>query len=134
MLQAIINLVAIGTAEVVTVLVQPLWGFIIYIGILLALLVHAALSNRYYPDRLLMTLSLVPLIRIISLAMPLAGIPQFWWYPIIYTPILAAAVVAARILGYSRRNLGITTGFIPVQLLIGMTGLALGPLEYLILR
>jgi LysM repeat protein len=42
--------------------------------------------------------------------------------------------VVARTLSLSRRDLGLTPGFIPTQLLIGCTGFALGIGEYFILR
>jgi len=42
--------------------------------------------------------------------------------------------VVARTLSLSRRDIGLTPGFIPTQLLIACSGLALGIIEYFILR
>lgn len=121
-------------AEGITIVVHPIAGIIIYLFILLATLLQPAIEDKYHPNRLILSLSLIPLIRIISLTMPLVDIPQIWWYPIIYLPLFIAAIVVIRILGYSRRDIGLNWGSLPIQLLIGVTGLGLGLIEYLILK
>jgi membrane protease YdiL (CAAX protease family) len=135
--RAIVYLLAIISAEVVTVISQPIIGIACHFVILLAVIVDSALLDRYHYGRLTLSLSLVPLVRIISLSMPLADIPQLWWYPIIYLPLLAAAIVLARLLNYKSRDVGFSfgnnLGLIPVQLLIGLMGVGLGIVEYLIL-
>ncbi len=65
--------------------------------------------------------------------MPLADIPQMWWYLIIYTPLLAAAIVVMRILNYRPEQVGLTFKRFPVQLVVGLTGILLGVAEYFIL-
>jgi membrane protease YdiL (CAAX protease family) len=66
--------------------------------------------------------------------MPLVDIPQIWWYPIIYLPLFIAAIVVIRILGYSRQDIGLKWGKLPVQLSIGAVGFGLGLIEYFILK
>jgi len=138
MLEAILYLLAITTAEVLTVTIQPLWGIAGHTVILAALILHASLRAPEYRRAFLLSLALVPLIRIISLAMPLAQIPRIWWYPIIYTPLLAAGIAVTRILGYSAEQTGITLKMFPAQLMtgiaVGLTGIAFGVAEYLILK
>ena len=133
MIKAIIYLLAVAIAEVVTVYVQPIWGIVAHIVILIVVLVQAAVDTRYPHRPLLLSLALIPLVRIISLCMPLADIPQMWWYPIIYAPLLAAAVVVMRILDYSPGQVGLTFKWLPVQLVVGLTGVVLGAVEYFIL-
>jgi len=137
MVRAIVYLLAITAAEVVTVVSQPMLGIACHFVILLAVVVDAALIDKYHYGRLTLSLSLVPLVRIISLSMPLADIPQLWWYPIIYLPLLAAAIVLARILDYKPKDIGFSfgnsLGLIPLHLLIGLLGIGLGIVEYLIL-
>lgn len=133
MIEAIIYLLAIAIAEAVTVAVQPLWGIACHIVILVALLVHPAVATRYPHRPLLLSLALVPLVRIISLCMPLANIPQIWWYPIIYAPLLAAAVGVMRILNYRPEQVGLTSNSLPVQLVVALTGVGFGVVEYFIL-
>jgi len=131
--RALFYLAVIGIAEVVTTFYQPILGIACHSVILVAMLVDSALVDRYFYGRLVLALSLIPLIRIISLSMPLADIPQIWWYPIIYLPLLAAAIVVMRILDYKPMDIGIRFGFIPFQLMIGLVGVGLGILEYIIL-
>ena len=133
MVEAVVYLFAIIISEIVTVLYQPLWGIAFYFLVMVAVVVHASLINRRIPGQLILSLALVPLIRIISLSLPLADIPQIWWYPIIYSILLVAVVVMARLMGFTRKSLGISLRFFLVQLVIGATGLVFGVMEYLIL-
>ena len=104
MKEAIIYLLAITAAEAVTVLVQPVWGIVCHAIVLVAVVVHSALASDSRLQQLVLSLALVPLVRIISLTMPLVNIPQIWWYPIIYAPLLAAAIVVVRIVGYKSKR------------------------------
>jgi hypothetical protein len=141
MVRAIVYLLAITVAEVIVVVLQPITGIVTasIIGIachtviLLATILDAALVDRYLHGRLVLSLSLVPLVRIISLSMPLADIPLIWQFPIIYLPLLAAAIVVARLLGYRPKDIGIRLGFVPLQLIVGLVGLGFGVAEYYIL-
>ena len=133
MKEAIIYLLAITAAEVVTVFVQPVWGIMCHAIVLVAVVVHSASASDHHYQNLILSLALVPLVRIISLSMPLVDIPQIWWYPIIYAPLLAAAIVVARILGLRSKEVGLSFGSFPVQLAVALSGLLLGVIEYLIL-
>ena len=128
MKEAIIYLLAIVIAEVVTVAVHPIWGMTSHILIFIVLIVHSAVGATNLQRPLLLSLALVPLVRIISLSMPLADIPQIWWYPIIYAPLLVAAIVVMRILNYTRVVTGLTFKRQPVKclhvlLMVALTGL-----------
>jgi len=126
---------AITLAELVTVSIHPVLGMTTYILILIALVLHSALASRPAYHELLLSLSLVPLIRIISLSMPLAavGIPQLWWYPIIYAPLLVAALRVMHLLGYTWAEIGFKVKGISLQFAIAMTGFGLGLAEFFIL-
>lgn len=117
----------------VTVGVQPLWGVVCHVAILVVLVVHQATATRYPHRQLLLSLTLVPLVRIISLSMPLADIPQIWWYPIIYIPLITGAFLVMRISGYSREEVGLTRWRLPIQMALGLTGVTFGIAEYFIL-
>ena len=134
MISAIIYLLAIIIAEVITVALWPTAGVICHIVILLVVIVHSAINTRPAHRALFLSLGLVPLVRIISLSMPLADIPRIWWYLIIYMPLLVAAIVVMRILNYSTRDTGINARNIPWQLVIALSGLIFGVAEYYILR
>jgi hypothetical protein len=64
---------------------------------------------------------------------PLANIPQVWWYPIVYAPLLVAALVVARLSGYRREQIGLTFKQVGIQPAIALTGLLFGVVEYFIL-
>ncbi len=126
-------LLAIALAQIATLGIHPVWGMTVYIIILIALVLHSALTSRQVYHQLLLSFSLVPLIRIISLSMPLAGIPQLWWYPIIYAPLLVAALQVTRLLGYSWGEIGFKVRGISIQLAIALTGFGFGLAEFFIL-
>ena len=130
---AIIYLLAITTAELVTALGQPLWGLVCHAIVLVAAVMHSALTSDPRYRHLVLSLALVPLVRIISLGMPLDSIPQIWRYPIIYAPLLAAAIMVVRILGIRAREVGINFGLFRIQLAVGLSGLLFGVAEYFIL-
>jgi hypothetical protein len=80
-----------------------------------------------------LTLAFAPLIRLLSFSLPLAGFPQIAWYFIVSVPLFVAAFLVRRILGYTRAEIGLRIGSLPIQLLIGLTGLTFGYVEYRIL-
>jgi membrane protease YdiL (CAAX protease family) len=127
-------LMAITITEFLTLIVDPrigLWGH----SILLAMLVvHAALIWRRPFYRLILTLTFAPLIRLVSLTMPLARFPQIYWYLISSIPLFVTALLVAYTLGYSRRQIGLIVGNLPLQLLIGLSGVVLGVVEFVLLR
>jgi len=133
---AIIYMLAIVGAEIVTIIIQPVWGIVFYIAILVAVILHSALAGEI-PERqryLILSLALAPLVRIISLCMPLIDIPQIWWFPIIYTPLAVAAFMVMRILGYKMEDIGLSPRFSLFQMAVASTGLAFGVAEYFILK
>lgn len=134
--EVIVYLLAITTAEIVTVFLQPLWGIVAHIAILVTVIMRSARTADKPQRQLVLALALVPLTRIVSLSMPLVNIPQIWWYPIMYGPLAIAAVAIMRILGYSRGDVGLNLSLssLPVQLAIGLTGFGLGVAEYHILK
>ncbi len=134
MITAIMYLVAAAAAEAVTIYVDLLRGVLIHLAVFLALLVHSGLEQRPDYRRFLLSLTLVPLVRIISLAMPLEDISIIYRYPIIYTPLLAACIVIIIIIKETPRRVGLSANKIPVQLLVLPLGLPFGVVEYYILR
>ena len=135
-------------------------GLLVHMLILSVLLVQAAFSssssNRSRPGtaeneetgegarkrmiawhpgaRFYLTLTLAPLIRILSLSLPLAVFPLVYWYAVVSLPLLVGAVAAASLSGYRPRELGLGWGNPFAQLLIGTLGVPLGLAEYFILH
>jgi len=141
MIRAIVYLLAITLAELIVVILEPATGIVnaslvgmaIHLLVLVAAMVDAARMDSYRYSRLALALALVPLIRIISLSMPLASIPRIWQFPIIYLPLLLAAIAVVRQTDYGPRDVGFRWGNIPVQIGVGLLGLGLGIVEYYIL-
>ncbi|MBN1370187.1 MAG: CPBP family intramembrane metalloprotease [Dehalococcoidaceae bacterium] len=131
---AFVFLLLIAAAEAVTLFVDPLGGIVAFGFILLFALLIPALKNEYFPSRLILSLSLVPMVRIVSLSMPLENVPRIWWFPIMYTPLFLAALVVAFMLGLRLKETGFNLRRPFINLLVGISGIGLGFMEYLILK
>lgn len=127
------TLVLITVAEYATAVVQSQVGLTLHALLLLGLMVAATLARREEDRRLALALILMPIIRLLSLALPLPRLPQMAWYPVIAIPLLIATYMIVRQLGVSRRDLGLHMGVLPLQLALALGGLGIGALEYLIL-
>ena len=131
---AILYLVVIAGVEVVTNFFDVVGGLICHTILLTALIVHSSLVAEDTSHKLLLALCLAPLTRIMSLSMPLVGFPLIYWYLIIYPPLFLAAWVAMRRLNFTARETGLTVRKLPLQLVVGLSGVIFGVGEYLILR
>ncbi|MBE2235252.1 MAG: CPBP family intramembrane metalloprotease [Anaerolinea sp.] len=120
-------------AELISSLGEPRLGLLLHAGLLIALIYHAARDLHDPLHQLLLTLAFAPLIRLMSFSLPLASFPQVAWYFIVSLPLFVAAWLVMRVLGYSRRDIGLRVGPLPLQLLIALTGLTFGYVEYRIL-
>lgn len=137
-----IYLVGITAAELLVAWRRIRPGLALHFCLLLAVLIMAALAwtGRDAQDKnFYLSLALGPLIRIMSLTMPLQGIPLIYWYAIVGTPIYAAAFVVIRLAGYRGEDISLGAAFfsirrIPAQIAIGLLGVPLGFLEYHILH
>jgi len=131
---AFIYLILIAIAEVLSVLL-PLTSYgLTFHGLLLAaLLMHSAFTPTRQEQRLYLTLSFAPLIRLVSLTLPLQNVPTMYWYFIIGVPLFMAFFLVIRYAGFTQRHIGLTWRKWFLQLLFGLLGIGLGYLEYLIL-
>jgi membrane protease YdiL (CAAX protease family) len=129
-------LAALTLAEWFTTLSAPPLGLALHGLLLLALMAHAALSPQRAQQRFLLALTLAPLIRLLSLSLPLPNFPFVYWYALVGAPLFLAAFAAARVAGYSAASLGLRWRWqdLPLQLAVGLTGLLFGWVEYQILR
>ncbi|MBN1933722.1 MAG: CPBP family intramembrane metalloprotease [Anaerolineae bacterium] len=127
-------LFALTGAEFLTLVIDPqigLWG---YSALLIVLILHAALIWRRPFYKFFLSLALAPLIRLVSLTMPLSGLPLIYWYPITSVPLMAATWLIARLAGFTPRQIGLNRPQILPQMLIGSSGLLFGYVEYRLLR
>lgn len=125
----------IVVAEIVTSFVDPVYGFSLHSLTLFSLLILYSLKQGENPSsKLYLSLSLAPLIRIISLSMPLANFPRYVGYIVVNIPILVATVAMMRVQGIGFKDAGITFKKPIEQAVIALTGIPIGFIDYLILR
>ena len=135
---ALIYLVLIAVAELLTATIGSgvnivAWGLTLHGILLVVLILHGSTTRQTQTRRFLLTLALAPLIRILSISLPLQNLPLIDWYMIIGALLYVAAFVAAQIMGFSWQRMGLTFKGWPFQLLIALIGFVLGAIEYTIL-
>ncbi len=122
-------------AEALGILLSPMTGLVAQAGILIALLVHYSLASEDAPyRRALLALALAPLLRILSLTMPIPQPPVAYWFVLVGAPLLAAAALVARQLRLSPAELGLRIGAWRPQALLALSGIPLGLAAFFILR
>jgi CAAX protease family protein len=126
-------LLLVALAEILVTFVSAQLGMVLHALLLVTLIVHCSLGRPYMERRLALALTLAPLTRLLTLALPLAIIPPLARYPVVAIPLLLAAVLIIRQLHLSRAQLGLRSANLPLQLMLMGGGLGLGALEYLIL-
>lgn len=133
---ALLYLVGILLAEVLTVFTDARLGVIVHTLILTSLIFGSARIRGRSGFLLLLALIPLPLLRIVTLSLPLTGFPLIYWFLLTSLPLFAAAFMVMRLLGWGWRDLGLSVSRkgVPVQLLVAATGLLFGFIEYLILR
>lgn len=135
-------LAAFATAELVITYGYPIPGMAAHALILASLIGAASLLSEVNSDpgavalsRLLYALTLVPLIRILSLSMPLIYFDPPYWYLMAGLPLSVAVLVVMVALGLSPRDVGIAFGRrLFLQPPVVALGFGLGISEYYILR
>jgi uncharacterized protein len=133
---ALVYLLLITAAEALTTLWDPQSGIIFHGIILLLLILHGSLVQRGILRRFLILISIAPLIRILSLSLPLQriGLPLIYWYMVIGILLFLSAFLASRVTDLRGSRIGWSLGVWPMQLGIGLLGFGLGYMEYLILK
>jgi membrane protease YdiL (CAAX protease family) len=87
--------------------------------------------------RALPALALLPLLRILSVTMPVNVLPQISWYALIGVPLLLAVVLTARVLDLPASSLGLRVpgqGGWPGQALIALSGLPLAVIAFSLMQ
>jgi membrane protease YdiL (CAAX protease family) len=121
-------------AEMLVTYVRPEIGAVVHVFIMVSLLVHSAVIDGAPISNLLLALVIAPLIRLLSLSMPLFEFDLVYWYLIISTPLFISAYSVARQLGYSWRRVGFNFNKPLLQIAAILFGFAFGITEFAILR
>jgi len=163
----IIYLILTALAEITVAYVSPQTGILFHIIILSILFIHSGyiskekmsinklqwffirdkkkpsslvqtlIDKRKRLSSILLALTLVPLIRILSLVMPLSHFPRIQWFIIIGVAVYLAFFVLLLQQKISIKECGFrlpTKKHIPIELGIILLGIPLGLIEYYILR
>jgi membrane protease YdiL (CAAX protease family) len=132
----LLYLAIIIAAELITNFVDAEGGITLYTFILVGLILHFSVDRDNSLRHFLLALCLIPLVRVVGFSLPLGGLRQIYWYPIIYTPLLAATFIVMRHLSIRPSEVGLTVKQhqIRSQLLLATSGVAIGMVEYVILK
>ena len=122
-------------AEAITSFVDPVFGLVLHSIIMVSLLILSSLEYGENPSsKFFLSLSLAPLIRIISLSVPLTHFPRYAWYIVVNVPVLVAVLAMMRVQGVGFKDAGIKFSKPLAQMGIALTGIPLGFIDYLILK
>ncbi len=130
---AILYLLIITAVEVTITWYSPNLGLLICSLLLLLTLFHATTVWGQPLHRLLLAISFAPLIRLVSLSIPLTQIDQIYWYVITGFPLIVSGYVTMQAMNYSWRDIAMTSGQFTTQMAIASTGIIFGFMEYAIL-
>jgi len=125
---------SVAGAELITVLVSAVAGMICHVILLVALLGSSALVGGHYYRKICLVLALAPLVRIISLAIPVERFNYVYQYLIITVPLLFAVLGIIRILDLRSSEVGLKLGRMDIQYFVALTGIGFGLVEYYILK
>lgn len=131
---AILFMAFIIGAEVVTVLIGLLPGAILYGVLLVGLINYYYFSRTVEERRIYLALTLVPVLRILSLAMPNPLVSQVFWYVMIGLPLLISTIWVARVNGLSSMRIDLPGMKWAGQFMIGLSGIPLGVIAALSLK
>jgi len=144
-----ICLLGVAGAEIVTGYYNIHLGLIFHFLVLIAILCRAVFSlyrlglgitEEGAPYHFYLSMALAPLIRILSLALPLKAIPLQYWYLFVGVPVLIAAWLLNKKTGFSRRDLYLRLGKggvwpgVALQPAVGLTGFLLGFMEFYVIQ
>jgi membrane protease YdiL (CAAX protease family) len=127
-------LIAIVAAEFMLVWVAEFPGLLCHTLLIFMLLSHYALAADAPQARVLPVLALIPLARLLSLAVPTRDLPLIFWYGLAVVPLLLAIGFAARLLRLSWRELYLGMPVFWKQLLIALSGIPLALIARTVLR
>lgn len=117
---------ALAGAELLLVGRGPVAGAVAHAALLAIQLNHATIARHEPHARLLFALSLAPLLRLLSLSLPVPGLSPLAWLAMTGTLLLVSVWVCARLLGLTAGRLGLVPTAPGLQLLVAVTGIVNG--------
>ena len=127
------TLLLLTLAEVLVTYVNAGSGLAVHALLVIALLGKGVITEGK-DHELYVALSVLPLIRILAIAMPFWMTNQTGHFALVNLPLIVATLMAARYLGLGRKGFGLTLGGLRWQLPVALSGIAIGAAERLIIQ
>jgi membrane protease YdiL (CAAX protease family) len=110
---------------------------VFYSGLLIILFLYVAWWWEYPAHRLLTSLVVIPIARLLGFSLPLADFPPIYRYLLISIPLLATILLICRTVRLSWHNVGLVE-LNPkktlLQITIGLSGLVVGYVHYQLMK
>jgi membrane protease YdiL (CAAX protease family) len=133
-LVALLYIAMVIMAEVVTMFVSVITGSILY-GVLLIIVVNLSyFSKKRLIRRIYLAFTLLPLLRILSLAMPIQQVPPVFQYILTGVPLLLSTIFVISANGLPAFRLNLSSLEWVYQIIIGVSGIPLGLIAALTLK
>lgn len=131
LLRAAGMLALVCLAEILFLLTGLLGGAVAAMATLSVLLILGALQRGRPDGQMAIALCVVPVLRILSIAIPSVLVPRWVWYAEVGIPVIVATGLAARMIGMTATDLGLRRVAVPETPFAVAGGLALG---YILVR
>lgn len=133
-LLATVYLAAVAAVEIIVARGGTVVGIAGDALLVLLLLNHYVWLGPKARRHIFPVLALLPLLRVLSVTMPFQDAPYMYWYLLTGLPLLLAAIVTARVLGFTPADLGLRSTPWPLQGLIALSGLPLSAAAYVLVH
>ena len=133
LLVACIYLIGLIEAQLATVLIGPVTGFLFFAGLLLLLILHAAREADSQLTGLLVGIACVVVIRIASFSVPPESFPPTLWLFLMSACLLSGVVLLQRTINLSAWDIGLTFKRPLIQIGVALSGVLIGVIQFVIL-
>jgi membrane protease YdiL (CAAX protease family) len=132
-------LVLLTAAEVAVTFISPLLVFPLHAGLIGLIALYMVVEwprdrHSRAESALVLVLVLGPLVRVISLTLPLAQIDEPYRYVAAGVPMLVGGIVAARAIGIRATTIGMRWGHTTWQVGVILAAVPIGFIEFVLLR
>lgn len=121
-------------SELITTYFTTSGGIILQVILITCLVINSTLTRSVRFSYLLQAMILLPLIRIMSLSIPVIELQPIYWLAIMSIPVFVAIGILMQSQYLSKSMVGLNLRNLPLQIVVGLTGLCFGFVEYLILQ
>lgn len=131
----VVFITALTVAEITVTVTDARFGIGIHFLTLFGLIWYGSFRPKL-EQNLYWSLTIAPLIRIISLSMPVKGLPLIWWFAIISAPLFLAVIVTLKTIDLRPSDIGLSLRKCNLvnNIAVGLIGVPLGVIEYIILK